>query len=149
MGEHAASRNVAAGPDGNVWFTENRGNKIGRIAGDGVVTEYLVPTPGSGPSGITAGPDGKLWFTEFYGDKIGVDREALYGLPIDQYLERMDRAGIDIAFFIAAKSGSLGARCVAMLLDAISRGEDPAAPEASISPVVEPQLIIRDSVASI
>ena len=45
--------------------------------------------------------------------------------------------------------GSLGARCVAMLLDAISRGEDPAAPEASISPVVEPQLIIRDSVASV
>jgi hypothetical protein len=35
-----------------------------------------------------------------------------------------------------------------MLLDAIRRAEDPAAaPDASISPVVEPQLIIRDSVA--
>ena len=42
---------------------------------------------------------------------------------------------------------SLGARCVAMLLDAITREEEPAAAEASISPVVEPQLIIRDSVA--
>ena len=45
--------------------------------------------------------------------------------------------------------GSLAARCVAMLLDAIGREEEPAAAEASISPVVEPQLIIRDSVASV
>ena len=45
--------------------------------------------------------------------------------------------------------GSLGARCVAMLLDAIGREEVLAAPEASISPVVEPQLSIRDSVASV
>jgi DNA-binding LacI/PurR family transcriptional regulator len=44
---------------------------------------------------------------------------------------------------------NLGVRCVTMLLDAISRAEDPAAPDASVSPVVEPQLIIRDSVASI
>ena len=45
--------------------------------------------------------------------------------------------------------GSLGARCVATLLDTISREDEPAAPEASISPVVEPQLIIRDSVATV
>jgi len=45
--------------------------------------------------------------------------------------------------------GSLGVRCVAMMLDAIGRETNPAAPEASISPVVEPQLIIRDSVASL
>ena len=45
--------------------------------------------------------------------------------------------------------GSLGVRCVAMLLDAIGREADPTAPAASISPVVEPQLIIRDSVASV
>ena len=44
--------------------------------------------------------------------------------------------------------GSLGVRCVAMLLDAIGREEDSAAPAASISPV-EPQLVIRDSVASV
>jgi DNA-binding LacI/PurR family transcriptional regulator len=44
--------------------------------------------------------------------------------------------------------GSLGARCVAVLLDAIGRDDEPAA-AASISPVVEPRLIIRDSVASL
>ena len=31
------------------------------------ITEYVIPTPGSYPSGIAAGPDGALWFTEFEG----------------------------------------------------------------------------------
>ena len=46
----------------------------------------------------------------------------------------------------------LGERCVTMLLDAIRRSEDPAyTPEApdNVSPVVEPRLIIRDSVAPV
>jgi DNA-binding LacI/PurR family transcriptional regulator len=46
--------------------------------------------------------------------------------------------------------GELGVRCVALLLDAISRGEGPAAePDAGISPVVEPQLVVRNSVAEL
>src|SRR5438552_2044428 len=53
---------VAAGPDGNLWFTEHDVNKIGRITPAGVVTEF--PIPGVGPDSITAGPDGQLWFTE-------------------------------------------------------------------------------------
>ena len=55
---------ITAGPDGNLWFTEFNGNKIGRITTAGVVTEFAVPTADSGPVGITAGPDGNLWFTE-------------------------------------------------------------------------------------
>jgi DNA-binding LacI/PurR family transcriptional regulator len=46
----------------------------------------------------------------------------------------------------------LGERCVTMLLDAIRRSEDPEYspdPAASVSPVVEPRLIIRDSVAPV
>src|SRR6266536_4153344 len=35
------------------------------------ITEFSVPTPGSGPWGIAAGPDGALWFTESPGGKIG------------------------------------------------------------------------------
>ena len=31
----------------------------------GIITEYTLPTPVSGPEGITLGPDGNLWFTEF------------------------------------------------------------------------------------
>ena len=54
---------IAAGPDGNLWFTENTGNKIGRITTVGVVTEFSLPTATPGLESIAAGPDGNLWFT--------------------------------------------------------------------------------------
>jgi streptogramin lyase len=55
---------ITAGPDGNLWFTEERGNQIGRITPAGTVTEFPIPNGNSQPAGITAGPDGNLWFTE-------------------------------------------------------------------------------------
>jgi virginiamycin B lyase len=54
---------IAAGPDGALWFTEDRAGKIGRITASGAITEYALSTPGS-PSSIVTGPDGALWFTE-------------------------------------------------------------------------------------
>ena len=105
---------IAAGPDGNLWFTEQRRNQDradhpgrrhhrvhrsdGRQRPDrhrgragrqplvhrvrlatrsggsrrpASITEFPVPTAGSGPSGIAAGPDGNLWFTEYNGNQIG------------------------------------------------------------------------------
>jgi streptogramin lyase len=68
---------ITAGPDGNLWFAEFQGNKIGRITTAGLVTgEFPLPTNygssfGCAPEGITAGPDGNLWFTERAGNKIG------------------------------------------------------------------------------
>ena len=62
---------IAAGGDGSLWFTENYGNKIGRITTAGVITEFAIPTTGSGPQGIAAGPDGNLWFVESGGNNIG------------------------------------------------------------------------------
>jgi virginiamycin B lyase len=62
---------IAVGPDGNLWFTENRGNKIGEInPTTHAILEFPIPTANSGPDGITAGPDGNLWFTED-ANKIG------------------------------------------------------------------------------
>lgn len=62
---------LAVGPDGNLWFTEVAGNKVGRMTPAGVVTEFPVATSASRPTGIAAGPDGNLWFTEAAGNKIG------------------------------------------------------------------------------
>ena len=57
---------IAAGPDGNLWFTEQTANRIGKISPGGQVTEYTAGiSPNSAPSWIAAGPDGNLWFTEF------------------------------------------------------------------------------------
>ena len=65
---------ITSGPDGNLWFTEAYGNKIGKITTSGTITEYVLPTAKSEPENITVGPDGNLWFTEFneiHGNRIG------------------------------------------------------------------------------
>jgi hypothetical protein len=63
---------MTAGPDGNMWFTENGASQIGSInPGTGVITEYSIPTPNSAPVGIITGPDHNIWFTENGADKIG------------------------------------------------------------------------------
>jgi len=55
---------IAAGSDGNVWFTEYFGNKVGRITPSGVITEFDLPTPASYPGSLTLGADGNMWFVE-------------------------------------------------------------------------------------
>lgn len=65
-------RYMAYGPDGNMWFTEWEGNRIGRITPDGIITEFSIGlSPGANPRRITAGPDGNMWFTEEGVRKIG------------------------------------------------------------------------------
>jgi len=76
----SAPRYIAAGPDGNVWFTEFAA--IGRMTPAGAITKFALPhgficppppiltgppidTCGqAGIKGITAGPDGNVWFLE-------------------------------------------------------------------------------------
>src|SRR4029453_15437768 len=59
---------IAAGPDGNLWFTlsplsDLPGNSaIGRITTGGVATTEVSRPHGRDPLGIAAGPDGNLWF---------------------------------------------------------------------------------------
>jgi streptogramin lyase len=54
-----------------LWFTENNGNKIGRISPSGTISEFPIPTATSGLQDIARGPDNALWFTEVLGIKIG------------------------------------------------------------------------------
>jgi streptogramin lyase len=66
------SSNITTGPDGNLWFTEDVGNRIGRITPLGVITEFSAGiTERATPEGITVGPDGNLWFTEYVSSRIG------------------------------------------------------------------------------
>lgn len=62
---------IAAGPDGNLWYTSYYGNAIGRMTINGAVTRFPVPTANSGPIGIALGSDGSVWFTESTAGKIG------------------------------------------------------------------------------
>jgi streptogramin lyase len=63
---HAQSQphGIAVGPDGNVWFTEAGGQRIGHISPQGTIAEFPLPKGSGKPLDITAGPDGNLWFTE-------------------------------------------------------------------------------------
>jgi len=83
-GSHPES--IVQAPDGNMWFTEAAnvppgvnpaGNRIGRITGQGAVSELDV-LGSLAPLQIAVGPDGNLWFSEL-GDLIG--RVTLGGTP--------------------------------------------------------------------
>ena len=54
---------IVAGPDGNLWYTDNAIPQVARMAPSGRVTLYPVPMTGVATSGIIVGTDGALWFT--------------------------------------------------------------------------------------
>jgi streptogramin lyase len=62
----AGLSDIAAGPDGNLWFTEESAFKVGRITPGGQITEFSAARQNSiddgGPSDIVDGGDGHLWF---------------------------------------------------------------------------------------
>ena len=65
---HGNAGGIAAGPEGNLWFTQNLpvrgGLAIGRITPAGKVTRFKQGlTTATQPLEITAGPDGNMWFT--------------------------------------------------------------------------------------
>jgi streptogramin lyase len=63
---------ITAGPDGNLWFTEENGNRLGRITPGGAITEFTAGlSSGAKPVEITTGPFG-LWFSESGASNIGL-----------------------------------------------------------------------------
>src|SRR5207244_5902100 len=72
-GEGTLPTFITTGPDGNVWFTEELGNKIVRLTPGNPPTmaEFPLLTDGALPWDINPGADGNLWFTELAGRHIG------------------------------------------------------------------------------
>jgi streptogramin lyase len=61
----AVPRDIAAGPDGTIWFTDLTTPAIGSISPKLVITEYTVGLRnGAQPYAIVAGPDGNMWFSD-------------------------------------------------------------------------------------
>ena len=59
---------IAQGPDGNLWFTEETNNGVGRITPGAIITEFTAGFPTGSPRGIVTGPDGNLWVAQAGGD---------------------------------------------------------------------------------
>lgn len=70
----AQPRDIVAGPDGNLWFTEYNAGQLARITPDGVITQ--VQKVRGGPWGIGMGLDNTIWLTLFDGNKVARFRVA-------------------------------------------------------------------------
>ena len=74
--EYATSANdtkpyeICAGPDGALWFTEEKSVMIGRMTTAGMLTEYSTSASDTEPACICEGPDSALWVTENHANQI-------------------------------------------------------------------------------
>ncbi len=55
---------------GGIWFTEGDNNAVSRLAPDGSVNAYQIPTPHAEPSSLALDRHGNLWFVEMDVAKI-------------------------------------------------------------------------------
>ena len=55
---------IVLGPDANLWAALPQAGEIARIATNGAVDRYPLPTAGSAPSSLVTGPDGNLWVAQ-------------------------------------------------------------------------------------
>ena len=55
---------VAAAPDGNVWYTAQRSGHLGILDPKTGNTEHIALGKGSSPHGVIVGPDGAAWITD-------------------------------------------------------------------------------------
>jgi virginiamycin B lyase len=89
--ECRSPKGIALGPDGSVWFTEEQGNRLGRLTFDNGllalraahIDHYAIPTstavqsPGlepastSAPHSVAVDPMGRIWFTEEETTRLG------------------------------------------------------------------------------
>jgi streptogramin lyase len=86
---------IAAGADGNIWFTNGGQYKVGRITPSGVITQFDLPAIVGGPSSITSGPDGNIWITT---NALGQGRQ--------DWIVRLGRDGAVTQFPAGAGSGN-------------------------------------------
>jgi virginiamycin B lyase len=105
-------RNLAPGPDGNVWVTDF-GGQIARVTPTGTVTAF--DPAGDAAWDIVTGPDGNLWYTAPEGADTKIGRVTPAGEVGTQYSATPvgDQRGITVGpdgalWFAQAFSNSIG-----------------------------------------
>ncbi len=88
----AGLSDITAGPDGNLWFTEEDTDRIGRVTPAGQITEFPVPKHAdisdSGPTDIVGGGDGQLWFLNDVDETV--DRITTAGTVQQMFFDQID-----------------------------------------------------------
>jgi virginiamycin B lyase len=103
---------VAIGSEGSVWATLQSANQLMRIAPDGTMSSFDIPTPGSSPGDVAVDSKGVVWFLEFRGNKVGRFSDGRF----DEISVGEESAGLtglatgldDSVWFGMLRKGSLG-----------------------------------------
>jgi virginiamycin B lyase len=80
----------AVGKDGDLWFTEQMANKIGRFDPTSQnFKEYPLTGGNAGPHGLVSDNDGNIWFTANFGGYIGkldpqTGHVTQYKMPVEK-----------------------------------------------------------------
>src|ERR1700675_5043784 len=80
----------AVGKNGELWFTEQMTNKIGRFdPASQNFKEYPVTKGNAGPHGLVSDSDGNIWFTANFGGYIGkldpqTGKVTQYKMPVEK-----------------------------------------------------------------
>lgn len=113
IGEDADLLGIAAGPDGNVWFTNRGAGAVGRLDPSSGDVTYFGPRPTitsfpiSGAADLVAGPDGSLW----YASTGGIGRltpggdNTLFELPDGRRASDIT-VGADDALWFVSRNGA-------------------------------------------
>jgi virginiamycin B lyase len=103
---------VAVESRGTVWATLPSVNRLARIATDGQVTEFDVPTRGSGLGDVAVDAAGVVWFLEQQANKIGRFTEGRFtefAIPTPSPgLSALAVAPDGAVWFTELRSGRLG-----------------------------------------
>lgn len=104
---------IATGKDGSIWFSEQKGYKVGRITTSGQITEWTIPRQDAGdteygPEELTVAQDGRVWvLSDAHASAFVID-PAVPNVPVGRYAVNGDelggRRGGDIA---AAPDGTV------------------------------------------
>ncbi|CAB4937356.1 unannotated protein [freshwater metagenome] len=104
---------IATGKDGSLWFSEEKGYKVGRITTAGQITEWTIPREREGdtdfgPEQLTVAADGRVWVLSDAHSSAFVIDPAVPNTPVGRYAidgdELGGRRGNDIA---AAPDGTV------------------------------------------
>jgi streptogramin lyase len=108
-GKLAAPTRIASGSDKAVWVVDTAG-AIGRMATDGSISAFPVPTSNAGLQDIALGSDGALWFTEASADRIGrITTDGVlteYSLPSSKSTPSDIAPGPDGALWFTESTGN-------------------------------------------
>ena len=75
-------RGITVDAGGNIWFTEQMGNRIARLSGT-TIYEWILNTTGSEPWDLTVDKEGNIWLTEYHGQRVARFKDGtLMELPL-------------------------------------------------------------------